>query len=137
MTTDPTLGETPEFSTDEWVGWLDSVLSECRVDSAVGLVLEYHVSEDDGSVYCWHVRIASGRVSAAVGYAGEAPGLALVALASDRETALAIAIGGGSAQRAFAEGRLHVGGDPRSLLAARPALEVIGAVLAGLDQPST
>ena len=131
MTIEATPGEMPEFLTDEWVHWLDSVLSECRVDGAVGLVLEYRVSEDDGSVYCWHVRIASGRVSAAVGRAGDASDLALVALASDRETALAIAVGGGSAQRAFAEGRLQFSGDPRLLLAARPAMEAIGAVLAG------
>ena len=127
----------PEFLTDEWVHWLDSLLSECRVDGADGLVLEYHVSEDDGSVYCWHVRIDSGRVSAAAGRAAEASGLGLVALGSDRETAQAIAIGGGSAQRAFAEGRLHIGGDPRLLLAARPALEAISAALAGFNQSPT
>ena len=131
MTAEPDAGEMPEFLTDEWVHWLDSVLSDCAVDGAVGLVLEYRVSKDDGSVYCWHVRIASGRVSAAAGRAGEAPGMALVTLASDLETALAIAIGGGSAQRAFAEGRLRLSGDPRSLLAARPVLAAIGAALAG------
>lgn len=137
MTAEPAAGETPEFLTDEWVKWLDSVLSECRADSSVDLVLEYHVSTDDGSVYRWHVRIASGQVSAAAGVAGEAPGVALVTLASDRETALAIAVGGGSAQRAFAEGRLHLRGDPRLLVAARPALEAVGAALAGPDRSTT
>lgn len=131
MTAGPDAGEMPEFLTDEWVDWLDSALSECRVDSAADLVLEYRVSEDDGSVYCWHVRIASGRVSAAAGPAGEAPGQALLALASDRDTARAIAVGGGSGQRAFAEGWLRLSGDPRLLLAARPALEAVGAALAG------
>ena len=131
MTAGPDTGEMPEFLTDEWVDWLDSALSECRVDSAASLVLEYRVSGDDGSVCCWHVRIASGRVSAATGPAGEAHGLPLLALASDRETARAIAVGGGSAQRAFAQGRLHLSGDPRLLLAARPALEAVGAALAG------
>ena len=131
MTTERDVGDMPEFLTDGWVAWLDSVLSECRVDPSVDLVLEHRVLMGDGSVYCWHVRIASGRSSAAVGPAGEAPGQALVAFASDRETARAIAIEGGSAQRAFAEGRLHVSGDPRLLLAARPALEAIGAVLTG------
>ena len=131
MTTERDAADTPEFLTDEWVAWLDAVLSECRVDASVDLVLEHRVFTGDGSVYCWHVRIASGRASAAVGPAGEDPGQALVAFASDRETALAIAVEGGSAQRAFAEGRLHVSGDPRLLLGARPALEVIGASLAG------
>lgn len=122
----------PALFTDEWVLRLDSVLSECRVDDAIGLVLEYQVTGDDGPAHCWHVRIASGRVAAAAGPAGEAPGQALAVLASDRETALAIAIGGGSAQRAFAQGRLQLSGDPRLLVAARPALEAIGTALAEL-----
>ncbi len=122
----------PELFTDEWVTQLDSRLSGCGIDQSLSLVLEYRVSHDDGSVFCWHVRIASGRVSAAAGRADEAPGQEIVALASDRETAVAIAVEAGSAQRAFAEGRLRIDGDPRLLLAARPALEAIGAALAAL-----
>ncbi len=131
MTAERTPADMPVFPSDEWVVWLDAALSECRVDDTVGLALEYHASDDDGSIFCWHVRIASGRVSAAVGRAGEVPGQPVVALASDRETARAIAVAGESAQRAFAEGRLHLSGDPRLLLEARPALEAIGAALAG------
>ena len=131
------MSDMPGFPSDEWVALLDSVLSECRVGDAVDLVLEYHVSDDDGSVYCWHVRIASGRVSAAAGRSGDAPGEAIVALASDRDTARQIAIEGKSAQRAFAEGRLRFSGDPLLLLAARPALAAVGAALAGPARPST
>ena len=127
----------PAFLTDEWVEWLDSVLSECRVDGTVDLVLEYHVSDPGGSVFCWHVRIAEGRGSAATGPAGEAPREALVLLASDRPTARAIAVEGKSAQRAFAEGRLHFEGDPQLLIAARPAMEAIGAALAASARPLT
>ncbi len=127
----------PEFLTDAWVEWLDSTLAECLVDDSVALVLQYRVSTGDGSVKCWHVRIASGRVSAKTGQAGESRGTEIVTLASDRETAEEIAIDGGSAQRAFAEGRLYISGDPRLLLAARPALEVIGTALAGHGGPST
>ena len=131
MTTEPDTGSMPGFPSDEWVAWLDSMLSGCRVAATTDLVLEYHVSDDDSSVYCWHVRIASGRVSAAAGRSGGAPDQAIVVLASDRDTAREIAIEGKSAQRAFAKGRLHLSGDPRLLLAARPALEAIGATLAG------
>ena len=131
MTVERDSGDLPVFPSDEWVGWLDAALSGCRVDDSVGLVLEYHASDDDAPVFCWHVRIAFGRVSAAVGRAVEARGLPVVTLASDRDTARAIAIEGESAQRAFAEGRLRFNGDPRLLLAARPAMEAIGAVLAG------
>ena len=131
MAAEATTGDAPEFFTGAWVDWLDSVLSDCRVDGAVGLTLEYRVCDDEGSVRCWHVRIASGRVSAAAGPAGEAPDGAVVALTSDGETARAIAVAGESAQRAFAEGRLRLSGDPRLLLAARPALDAIGTALAG------
>ena len=116
--------------TDVWVTWLDSVLSACQVDSTADLVLEHRVTNPDGSVFCWHVRVVSGRVSAAPGPAGAGHGHRLVSFTSDDQTARAIAVEGKSAQRAFAEGRLSLGGDPRLLLAARPAMEAIGAVLA-------
>ena len=122
--------EMPEMFTPGWVAWLDSGLSACQVDSALDLVLEHRVAIDDGSVFCWHVRVASGRVSAVPGPADEASSDRLVSFASDRETARAIAAEGRSAQRAFAEGRLSVDGDPRLLVAARPAMEAIGAALA-------
>ena len=136
VTAGTTTGDMPEFLTDGWFGWLDSVLSDCRVDGAIGLTLEYRVHDDEGSICCWHVRIASGRVSAATGPAGEASDQA-VTLTSDRETARAIAIAGGSAQRAFAEGRLRLSGDPRLLLAARPALDAIASTLAGAPRATT
>ena len=119
----------PDFLTDEWVAWLDSVLSKCGADPALEFVIEHRVSSDDGAVFVWHVRVADGVVSAAAGTAGEEPGPGLVRFATDRETARAIALEGGSAQRAFAEGRLHLDGDPRLLIAARPALQAIGAAL--------
>ena len=115
--------------TGEWVAWLDSVLSECPVSGAVDLVLEHRVASDDGSVFCWHVRVAEGRVSAAAGPAGAGSGAGTVSFTSDRETARAIAVEGKSAQRAFAQGRLRLDGDPQLLIAARPAMEAIGAAL--------
>ena len=126
--------DTPEMFTGEWVAWLDSVLAECPVSDAVDLVLEHRVSSEDGSVFCWHVRVAEGRVSAAAGPAetGSAEtgsGGDVVSFASDRETARAIALEGKSAQRAFAEGRLRLGGDAQLLIAARPAMEAVGAAL--------
>lgn len=129
MSTDPLYGQTPGIFTDEWVGWLDSVLSTCRVEGTVDLVLEHRVTADDGSVFCWHVRVASGRVSAATGPAAGDHAHRRVSFASDRETARAIAEEGKSAQRAFAEGRLHLDGDPRLLIAARPVMDAIGAAL--------
>lgn len=121
--------EMPEFLTDEWVAWLDAALSGCGADPALELVLEHRVTGDDGTLFAWHVRVAEGRVSAAAGTADVGRDHGLVRFSSDRETARAIAVEGRSAQRAFAEGRLHLDGDPRLLIAARPALQAIGAAL--------
>ena len=129
VTTAPGSSEAPQAFTDEWVAWLDSALSGCPVDPAVDLVLEHRVASQDGSVYCWHVRVAAGRASAATGPAGEEHADRRVSFASDHETARAIAEEGASVQRAFAEGRLHLDGDPRLLIAARPAMDAIGAAL--------
>ena len=129
VTVEPDSREMPEMFTGEWVAGLDSVLSQCPVSAAVDLVLEHRVSSEDGSVFCWHVRVAGGRVSAAAGPAGAGSGAGIVSFASDRETARAIAVEGKSAQRAFAEGRLRLAGDAQLLIAARPAMEAIGAVL--------
>ena len=135
MTIEPGSEYIPEAFTGEWVAWLDSALSTCRVDSALDLdlALEHRVAGDDGSVFCWHVRVAAGRVSAAPGPADAAAGAGLVSFTSDRDTARAIAVEGESAQRAFAEGRLRLDGDPRLLIAARPAMEAIGATLSPPD----
>ena len=129
MTAEPDSREMPKMFTGEWVAWLDSVLSQCPVSGAVNLVLEHRVDNEDGSVFCWHVRVAEGRVSAAAGPAGAGSGAGTVSFASDRETARAIAVEGKSAQRAFAQGRLRLDGDPQVLIAARPAMEAIGAAL--------
>ncbi len=130
VTAEPDSREMPDMFTGEWVAWLDSVLSQCPVTGAVDLVVEHRVASDDGSVFCWHVRVAEGRVSAAPGPADAGSGAGIVSFTSDRETARAIAVEGKSAQRAFAQGRLRLGGDAQLLIAARPAMEAIAAALA-------
>jgi predicted lipid carrier protein YhbT len=129
VTTETGSAEAPQVFTDEWVAWLDSVLSQCSVGRDVDLVLEHRVADEDGLVFCWHVRVTGGRVWAATGPAGEAYADRCVSFTSDRDTAWAIAAEGSSAQRAFAQGRLHLDGDPRLLIAARPAMDAIGAAL--------
>ncbi len=129
MTTAPGSSEAPRAFTDAWVARLDSALSECSVDPEVDLVLEHRVANEDGSVFCWHVRVARGRASAATGPSGDEHADRRVSFASDRETAREMAEDGRSIQRAFAQGRLHLDGDPRLLIAARPAMDAIGAAL--------
>ncbi len=129
----PQEGRAPQFPSDEWVGWLDATLSQCRVDDSLSLVLRYRVASDDGPHFCWDVRIQDGRVSASPAQsdeAAEADDQPHVTLTSDHDTAHAIALESSSAQRAFAEGRLRLSGDPLQLTEARPALEAIGKALA-------
>ncbi len=129
MTSDTVSSFRPELFTDEWVNWLDVTLSKCSVGESDDLVLQYRVTNDDGSLFSWHVSIENGRISACSAQADETAAAPHVTLTSDRDTARAIAVEGGSAQRAFAEGRLHLSGDPLLLLQARHALEAVGKAL--------
>ena len=119
----------PQFLTEAWVRWLDSVLSQCRLDSTLDAVLEHCVTDTDGSTFCWHVRIRDASASAHMGLTGQPPGAGLVRFSSDRDTATAISRDGQSPRRAFAAGRLRLEGDPMLLTAARPVTEAIAAAL--------
>ena len=128
--------ETPEPLTDEWVEWLAARLSGCRVDSETDLIVQHRVDDvdADGDEFCWHVRVEDGAVQVAAGPADEtASGTSVVTFMSDSATARAISVEGASAQRAFLEGRLRLGGDVRLLISARPAL---AALAEALDRPA-
>lgn len=121
----------PDPLTEEWVRWIASKLSGCRVDPDVDIIVQHRVTATDGGEFCWYVRVYGGQAAAAAGLAegvGSDPGR--LTFTSDRETAWAIAADGASAQRAFLEGRLRLDGDARLLISARPALDALGAALA-------
>ena len=130
VTPEPHAQQTPEPLTDEWVDWLGAVLSDCLVDADVDMIIEYRVTSADGSEFCWNLRLRGGRADVAAGPAEVESGASLVTFTSDRDTARAISAHGESAQRAFLEGRLRLDGDALLLIAARPALEALGAALA-------
>ncbi|QXC60389.1 SCP2 sterol-binding domain-containing protein [Aquihabitans sp. G128] len=120
------------FLSPEWLGALDEA---ARLDpalatatAAIDLVVEQRVTEPDGSEVAYHVVFDHGRVSVVGGPAQEAT----VRFRQDRATALAIAAGVDSAQRAFMTGRLQVGGDLRVLLDQQDALAALDDVFAGV-----
>ncbi len=116
-----------------WVAALDHA---ARADPAladaareVALVVEQRVTGAPAGDVTYHVVFDHGSVSVGLGAAGE--GLApVVRFTLDHETALDIARGQGSAQRAFMAGTLQVGGDLRVLLDHQLVLSALHDVFA-------
>lgn len=123
-----------------WVAALDHA---ARADAAladatrdVALVVEQRVTGATSGDVTYHVVFDHGSVSVGPGPAAdEAPGAGaapLVRFTLDHETALDIARGTGSAQRAFMAGTLQVGGDLRVLLEHQQALSALHDVFAAV-----
>lgn len=90
-------------------------------------------SADGGEPVRWHVTIADGRAALVPG-AADHPDLRFT---TDYATAAAIAAGTLSAQRAFVEGRLRVGGDLALLIAHQRAIAAVDDVLAPVRDQTT
>lgn len=118
------------FLSDEWVDALDRAASG-DADLAerceeISLVIEQEVTGGPMGSVTYHVVLDRGRAAVRPGPA-DAP---TVRFSQDYETAAAIALGTGSAQRAFMTGQLRVGGDLRVLLDHGDALSQLGDVFA-------
>jgi len=114
------------FATPEWIDDLAERAAGVEVDPALDLTIEQHIVDSPAAT--WHVTLTGGR--AIVG-AGENPAAAL-RLTSDRATAEAIHTGRMSAQRAFLDGALQIGGDIGQLIANREALGLVAGLLADI-----
>jgi len=120
------------FLSDEWIGALheaaaaDAELAASTAD--LSLTIEQEVlGGPDGDVR-FHLTFDHGAVTVAMGAAPSAT----VRFHQDYATAASIAMGQGSAQRAFMTGRLRVGGDLRVLLSHREVLASVGDVFAAV-----
>jgi putative sterol carrier protein len=110
-----------EFLSDDWLDAMARAADGASVPADLRLVVQ-QVVEGAGGEVAYAIRIGEGRVTVARGHEADAD----VSFTQDETTARAIASGELSAQAAFMEGRLRVGGDLRSLLdhaAALAALE--------------
>jgi putative sterol carrier protein len=92
------------------------------------LTIEYVATDAPEGTIRWHITIDDGRVALAEGPATQ-PDLRMTA---DYATAAQIARGELGAQRAFAEGRLRVGGDLSLLIRHHRPLAAIDDVLGDL-----
>jgi hypothetical protein len=99
-----------------------------RATAGVRLTVEHVVVDGPRGTIRWHLRIDDGEVGLNEG-AAAAPD---VRFTVDYDTAARIAAGELSAQRAFVEGHLRVGGDLSVLIRHQKALSTIDDALAGV-----
>lgn len=117
------------FLTPAWIAALDEAARARSSDAAaseVELVVEQRVTGTPEGEVVFHVSIHRGAITVTPGPADD-PGLSF---RQDYTTARAIAAGTESAQRAFMNGRLQVGGDIRILLARQESLAALDDVFA-------
>ncbi|MEM9466560.1 MAG: SCP2 sterol-binding domain-containing protein [Actinomycetota bacterium] len=112
------------FLTDAWFAELETRAANATPPSDMSFALE-QVIDGDAEVR-WQVRIADGAVRIARDSTDEAD----VRIRTDQATATGIHAGEISAQRAFLDGRLRIGGDVQSLMAHREVLTELGLGLA-------
>ncbi len=113
------------FLSTEWIAALDAAASGRRAPDGLRLVVQQVVRDGDDEV-AYAIRIADGSVRVTGGRAADAD----VTFTQDRPTAAAIATGELSAQAAFIDGRLRVGGDLSTLLEHTAALAALEDVFA-------
>jgi hypothetical protein len=114
-----------DFASDDWIGERARRLAAIEVDPALTLRIEQWI--DDAAA--WTITVAGGRASMTAGAVGE-PDIRLLA---DATTAEAIHRGSLSAQRAFLDGTLRIGGDVSPLLEHRRALAAVTTALGAAD----
>jgi hypothetical protein len=117
--------------------WLDAAGEALAADRAlaaaladVDLTIEQVVVDDEDAAppVTWHIAVTDGAVSLGVGPAHRSD----VRFTTDRTTAAAVASGTLSAQQAFVDGRLRLGGDLSVLIAHQRAVAAIDDALAPL-----
>lgn len=120
------------FLSDEWIAALhraaatDADLAERTAD--LSLSIEQEVLGAPGGDVRFHLVFDKGVVAVAPGGLPDAT----VRFHQDYATAASIAMGQGSAQRAFMTGRLRIGGDLRALLDHAEVLAQVGDVFASV-----
>jgi putative sterol carrier protein len=122
------------FLSDEWIRALHDTASRdaglAERTREVALTIEQDVTDGPLGDVRYHLAFDHGSVSIAPGPAPDAT----VRFHQDYATAASIAMGQGSAQRAFMTGKLRVGGDLRVLLAHGDVLSQLEDVFASVRE---
>ncbi|MCY3850636.1 MAG: SCP2 sterol-binding domain-containing protein [Acidimicrobiaceae bacterium] len=113
-----------EVASAQWIEERQRQAAELRVAPDLTLTIEHRISGADEDA--WHVVIDRGRIAFG---AGPHPNPTLT-LTGSRSTTDAIRSGEKSAQRAFLDGELQVGGNMATLLDNHIRLEKVAAILA-------
>jgi hypothetical protein len=114
-----------EFLTEAWFAALDESARSALVDDQVRLVIQQVVPDGpDGTEVAYAVRAAGGAITICRGRVDDPD----ITFTQDRATAEAIHRGELSAQSAFIEGRLRLGGDLRAVIERAAALAAIDDV---------
>ena len=120
--------------------WIDAAGAAVAGDDRLGaslagvsLVVEQTVTGGPDGDVTWALAVDDGTVAITPGPAARSD----LRLTTDYATAAAVATGGLSAQRAFVEGRLRVGGDLSLLVAHQRALAAVDDALAGVRARTT
>lgn len=111
-------------STDDWISTLAERAAAVTVDAGLDLVIEQRLADDPDTA--WHLEFRDGSLTV---HRGRHPEPRIV-LTSPRATVDAIRGGELSAQRAFLDGDLRIGGDIATLLDHRTALAAVAELLA-------
>ncbi|MEZ5245953.1 MAG: SCP2 sterol-binding domain-containing protein [Acidimicrobiales bacterium] len=111
------------FASQEWIDDLTRAAAGATIDADIRLTIEQRITGP--SPISWHVAFADGVARVAAGPAADPS----VTLTSSFETAAAIHAGRLSAQRAFLDGALRIGGDLDVLISHRGALDEIAELL--------
>jgi hypothetical protein len=124
------LRTVPEHLSDEWIAALDRAARDdaglAEVARELDVVIQQTVTGTPAGTRSYHVVLTPAEVAVRPGPAPEAQ----LSFTTDHETARAVADGRLSAQAAFIDGRLRVGGDLRRLLDAQRAMARLGDTLA-------
>ena len=113
----------PDFLTDDWFAALRGKAADATPPTELTFSIEQHIDDLDTR---WQVQITGGRVTIDRDPTVDPD----VRIVTDEATARGIQAGTTSAQRAFLDGRLRIGGDVQALMTHREALAELGLGLA-------
>lgn len=117
-----------KYLSDEWMEQAAAALAGADVDPDAELCVQYEVSGGGDGKRHYTLEASGGTVRLVPGRSTSAP----VSFALDYDTAVAVANGELSAQVAFMQGRLKLGGDVRVLIDGAATLAAVDATLADL-----
>ena len=117
-------GDMSDVASAQWIEERQRQVAELEVTPELTLTIEHRISGNDEGT--WHVVIEGGHITFG---AGPHPNPTLT-LTGSRSATDAIRSGEKSAQRAFLDGELQVGGNMETLLESHIQLEKVAALLA-------